>query len=399
MHPPGSDAVLVRHGDLNVKSTGVKRRMERRLGDHVEALLDAADVDGEVDLAWSRPIVRTTESDVEAAARAAARAFGVVSASPALSVPSEREAIEDALATAGRAVYDRGTFAVDARRADKSLPFDSEDAQRFGGQAVWDAVEQRAIESGTDFEPAVDLDDPDVTFGVEIREGETFVYCDSYDGPGGLPYDTQEPLVALVSGGIDSPVAAYEAMRRGSPLVPVYLDLGDYGGADHEARAVETVRKLGEHVPQDDLSMWRVPGGDVVADLVASMGTGRMLALRRFLFLVAEAVADRTGADGIVTGEAMGQKSSQTARNLAVTAAVTDLPVHRPLFAWDKQDIVQRARDIDTFDDSTVPAGCNRVVPKHPETRGSVDAIRSAEPDDLRERARAVVERADVFEP
>lgn len=384
----GADAVLVRHGDLNVKSTRVKRRMEHRLLDHAESLLAAAGVDAEVDRRWSRPIVRGVCGDAETAAETVARAFGVVSTSPAVTVPSERDAIEDALAAAGAAVYEGGAFAVSVNRADKSLPYTSEDLERSGGQAVWDAVED-------EFEPEVDLDDPDIVFEVDLREDEAFVFHERYDGPGGLPYGTQEPLVALVSGGIDSPVAAFEAMRRGSPVVPVYADLGEYGGADHEARAVETVRTLAERVPDAEFELWRVPAGDVVNDLVETMGTGRMLAFRRFLLMVGEAVAEETGAVGVVTGEALGQKSSQTAQNMAVTSQAIDLPVHRPLFSRDKQDIVSQSRDIGTFVDSTVPAGCNRVVPDQPETHGSAETVRRMEPDDLRERAVAAVERAE----
>ena len=212
----GADAVLVRHGDLNVKSTHVKRRMEHRLLDHVESLLAAAGIDADVDRRWSRPIVRGVAGEAERAAETAARAFGVVSTSPAVTVPPERDLIEATLADAARDAYHGGTFAVSVNRADKSLPYTSEDLERSGGQAVWEAAE-------AEFAPAVDLDDPDIVFEVDLREEEAFVFSERYDGPGGLPYGTQEPLVALVSGGIASPVVASEAMRRWSPVAPVTL--------------------------------------------------------------------------------------------------------------------------------------------------------------------------------
>jgi len=392
MNPPGADVVLVRHGDLGSKSRGVKRDMEHRLGENLEAILDDRGLAGEVELTWSRPRVHTTEADVAAVAEAAADAFGVVSASPALSVASELDAICDALARTAGAVYDKGTFAVDARRADRSLPFDSEDVQREGGQAVWDAV-------APEFEPAVDLDDPDVTFGVEVREEATFLYTDTVDGVGGLPLGTQDPVVVLVSGGIDSPVAAFELMRRGCPVVPVYVDLGDYGGPDHRARALRTVRDLRRYAPNFDLEPWVVPGGDAAARLVEAMDRGRMLAHRRFLLAVGEAVAERVGAVGVATGEAVGQKSSQTATNLAVTDAATDLPVHRPLLTWDKHEVTQRAREVGTFHDSTIPAGCNRLVPDEPVVATSVDRVGALEPDDLFEWARDAVADAERGSP
>ena len=121
------------------------------------------------------------------------------------------------------------------------------------------------------------------------------------------------------------------------------------------------------------------------------MGDLRMLALRRFMLSAAEAVAEDVGAVGVVTGEAIGQKSSQTSANLAVTDAATTLPVHRPLLTADKPEITQRARELGTFDDATVDAGCDRLAPSLPETNASLEAVRAAEPDDLLERARSVV--------
>ena len=389
MQPPGADVVLVRHGDMGSKSRGVKRDMEHRLGENLRAILDDRDLAGDVELTWSRPRVHTTEDDVAAVAEAAADTFGVVSASPALSVDSDLDAICDALAETARAVYTGGAFAVDARRSDRSLPFDSEDVQREGGQAVWDAAEAAGVD------PEVDLEDPDVTFGVEVREEATFVYTHTVDGVGGLPLGTQSPLVVLVSGGIDSPVAAFEVMKRGSPIVPVYVDLGDYGGPDHRARAVQTVRDLARYAPNHVDEAWVVPGGDAVAALVAEMDRGRMLAHRRFLLMVGEVVAESVGAAGVVTGEAIGQKSSQTTSNLAVTDAATTLPVHRPLLTWDKHDITAVARDVGTFAYSTIDAGCNRLVPDEPVVDGSLNQVRALEPDDLGERAGDAVDRAE----
>ncbi|WP_323190361.1 tRNA sulfurtransferase [Halostella sp. PRR32] len=393
MKPPGADTVVVRYGDINQKSGSVQRDMAGRLVENVEALLSDRDIAAEVEHRWTRPLVHTTESQVEAATDAVSDAFGVVSASPALVVSAERAAIEDALARAAREHYDGGTFAVDARRAGDSLPFTSKDVEEFGGQAVWESVED-------EFAPEVDLDDPDLTFFVECRkEGDAFVFLEKRAGPGGLPLGSQAPVVALVSGGIDSPVAAYEVMKRGAPIVPVYVDLGDYGGPDHEARAMETVRTLAERAPNFDFRVRRVPAGDTVSLLVDELEQGRMLAFRRFIYRVAERVAEREGAHGIVTGEALGQKSSQTARNFGVTSRATDLPVHRPLLSLDKNEITERARRIGTFSDSTIPAGCNRFAPDQAETNARIEPLREAEPDDLFERAERAAEASEYVDP
>jgi thiamine biosynthesis protein ThiI len=389
MHPPGADVVVVRYGDISVKSGQVQGAMERRLVDNVGALLDERGVPADLERRWSRPRIRTDETHVEDATEAATAAFGVVSASPARSVPPEMDSIVEAVRETAVALSDGGTFAVRARRADKSLPYDSEDVGREAGAAVGEALDGAAV----------DLDDPDHEFRVEVRKDEAFVFVEKRPGPGGLPLGTQAPTVALVSGGIDSPVAAYEVMKRGSPVVPVYLDLGDYGGPDHRARAMASVRTLAGYAPNYDFETWVVPAGEAVERLVAEMGRGRMLSYRRFMYRVGELVADRVGAHGVVTGEAMGQKSSQTATNLGVVSGAVDLPVHRPLLSMDKPDITERARDVGTFEDATIPAGCYRLAPDEVETNADRDRLLAEEPDGLLAMAEDAVERAERVDP
>ncbi|KZN25673.1 tRNA sulfurtransferase [Haladaptatus sp. R4] len=388
MHPSGADTVLVRHGDVGVKSGKVQTEMEKRLRDNIAAILEARDIDAEVERQWSRLLVHTTEADVEEATAAAADTFGVQSASPAAVVSPEQEVIEETLADAAREQYDGGTFAVRARRATKDHPFTSTELEREGGTAVWNAVE----------DPEVDLDDPDITFFVEVRDSDAFVFLEKRDGPGGLPLGTQTKLVSLVSGGIDSPVATWEVMKRGSPIVPIYLDLGDYGGIDHQARAIETVRKLARYAPNQDMRVRKVPAGEAMNLLGEEVGPARMLVFRRFMYRVAEHIANEESAHGIVTGEAIGQKSSQTARNLGVVSTSTSMPVHRPLLTMDKSDIVARARRIDTFTESTIPAGCNRLAPDYPETNATHEIVDNAEPDGLYELAKEATENVEIVE-
>ncbi|WP_435154230.1 tRNA sulfurtransferase [Haladaptatus sp. DFWS20] len=388
MHPSGADTVLVRHGDVGVKSRKVQTEMERRLRDNMAAILEDRGIDAEVERRWSRLLVHTDEESVEDATTAAADTFGVQSASPAVVVSPEQELIEETLADTAREQYDEGTFAVRARRSSKDHPFTSAELERGGGTAVWEAVEN----------PVVDLDDPDITFSVEVRETEAFVFIEKRDGPGGLPLGTQTKLVSLVSGGIDSPVSTWEVMKRGSPVIPVYLELGDYGGPDHEARAIETVRKLKKYAPNHDMRVRKVPAGEAMNRLADEVGPARMLSFRRFMYRVAEHIAREESAHGIVTGEAIGQKSSQTARNLGVVSAATTMPIHRPLLTMDKSDIVARARKIDTFDDSTIPAGCNRIAPDYPETNATLEIAQNADPDGIFELAKEAAENVEIVE-
>ncbi|MFB6185526.1 MAG: tRNA sulfurtransferase, partial [Halobacteriaceae archaeon] len=247
MKPPGASDIVVRYGDMSTKSNRVQTKLEKQLVSNIEALLQDRNIDATVERKWTRPIVHTDESQVEAATQAITQVFGVVSVSPALTVNATREEIKQALAKTAKKEYTSGSFAVRARRASDTYPFTSQDIGEFGGSAVWNAV-------ADSFEPAVDLDDPDIEFFVEVRDDNAYVFLEKRAGPGGLPLGSQDPVVALISGGIDSPVAAYEMMKRGCPIIPVYIDLGDYGGPDHEARAMAAISTLKEYAPNFEIS-------------------------------------------------------------------------------------------------------------------------------------------------
>ncbi len=356
MNVPGADVVIVRHGDIGVKSSRVQSWMEETLAANLEAMLSARSVKARVEQHWGRLFLRTPEP--EHAARVAKDVFGVVSASPARSVEPSLASISAALAEVARHTYDGGSFAVEAGRAGEH-EFTSQDVGRVGGDAIWKAVE-------SEYDPSVDLDNPDHRFEVEVRDDEAFLFRKRMAGPGGLPVGTQESLNALISGGIDSPVAAWLAMKRGAPVIPLYLDLGQYGGADHRSRAIETVRTLTTFAPGQEWAVRVAPIGSALESLAERAGGTRMLSVRRLMLRIAGEIATETGAKGIVTGESMGQKSSQTVTNLSVTDRITDWPVHRPVLAFDKQEIIEKARAIGTYDTATIDAGCNRIAPDQP---------------------------------
>lgn len=378
MDLPGAETVLVRYGEIGLKSTRVQERMETRLAENIRAQLGARGLDETVERGRTRLFVDSTPERIDPVTDAVTDTFGVVSASPAIRTDPTLPAIRETLGRIAPRCYEDGSFAVRARRAGSpdAHPFSSTDIERRGGDTVWTAVEDRGVS------PTVDLEDPDVTFHVECRPETAFVFLERRDGPGGLPVGTQAPFVVLVSGGIDSPVAAWLAMKRGSPIYPVYIDLGDYGGVDHRMRARETVSRLDSYAPED-LSLRVVPGGAGIDRIVSETESCRMPVLRRFMFRIAERIAETESAVGIVTGESAGQKSSQTATNLRASSAVTSLPIHRPLLSMDKTEITELARDIGTFDESTIDAGCYRLAPDGPATRPTLAAVERAEPSDI----------------
>ena len=382
-----TNAVLLGHGDFGAKSSAVRARMAERVAADVDAALAADSITADVERPWSRIVVRTDRP--AAAARIAATIPGVGFARPAVATDPRLAAISDAadtLAAAGGHTPTE-TYAVDSDRIgpDDAHEFSNDDLKREVGRVVGAAT-------GAD----VDLDDPARTYRIEAREGEAFVSARRVEGPGGLPVGSQGRVAVLVSGGIDSPVATWRLLRRGCAPVPVYVDLGDYGGADHRARALEAVATPAPRAPRADLRPRIVDGGPLIERVVAATHDTRMVSLRRALLAAADGVADRADAHSLATGEAVGQKSSQTGANLAVADAAASRPVHRPLFAADKADIVSEAREIGTYDSSTVPVGCERIAPAHPETDATLDGVVDAEPDGLLDAARAAGRDAEI---
>ena len=394
MHPPGAGTVLVRYGEIGVKSEQVQERMEEHLRENIETRLAGDGLDYPVEREHTRLYVYTEPQAIESVTDVVTDVFGVVSASATRRVEPTMDAICETLAETARECYDGGTFAVRARRAGPAgtHPFTSSDIETDGGAAIWEASESRGVE------PEVDLDDPDVTFFVECRPDAAYVFLEKRQGPGGLPVGTQQPLVALVSGGIDSPVATWLAMKRGCPVYPLYIDLGEYGGVDHRMRAVETVSRLQRFAAGTDFRLRIAPGGDGIAHISESVDHCRMVVLRRFMFRIAEHVAESLDAVGIVTGESIGQKSSQTSANLRATSAVTSLPVHRPLLALDKTEIIDVAREIGTYHESTIDAGCNRIAPEQPATRPTLEVVAEHEPGDIARLAREAAADVEIVE-
>jgi thiamine biosynthesis protein ThiI len=366
--------------------------MEQLVRENLDGMFTARGLDTTLNDEHTRLYVHTDPELVEDVAAVAAKTFGVSSVSSVLQVDPTMDAICGALSETASEHYDGERFAVRARRAgqESAHPFSSTDLEQEGGTAVFET----AADAGSN--PVVDLEDPEMTFRIECRPEKAFVYLERRDGAGGLPLGTQEPVVALVSGGIDSPVAAWQMMKRGCPIVPVYIDLGKFGGVDHRARAEETVRRLAAYTPTD-LPLWVVSAEDGLADIVETTHQYRMIHVRRFMLRIGAALAETTDAVGLVTGESIGQKSSQTSASIRVTSPVTDIPVHRPVLTLDKHEISDRARTIGTYDDATIDAGCHRLAPDNPATHPPLDRVREVEPDGLKRAASRAVEQAETL--
>jgi thiamine biosynthesis protein ThiI len=296
------------------------------------------------------------------------RVFGVASATVAYRSPSTLEAMKAVL---GRLLEGRSfpSFRISARRAFKTYPMTSVELNRALGAFVLERVPTR-----------VDLEHAAQDIRVEVLPAETYIALDRVEGPGGLPVGAGGTVAALLSGGIDSPVAAWRMMKRGCRVVFVHFHSVPYLPATSQAKARALVERLTEWQYASRLHL--VPFGEIQREVVLSVPPPlRVVVYRRLMLRIAEAIARRSGALALTTGESLGQVASQTLENIACIDAAATLPVFRPLIGMDKLEITAQAQQLGTFDISIEPDAdcCTLFTPKHPSTRTTLEEISAAE--------------------
>ena len=364
--------LLCRYGELFLKS-GNRRRFERVLADNIRAAV--ADLSGaSVSTTHGRTLVRVRPADVDDAAARLERVFGLVSFSVARKVAADADleaigaaAVEQAQAAIAR---DRpASFKVESRRSDKRFPVQSPDISKRVGGRVHDATQL-----------TVDVHHPALTIGVEVTPGHAFVYAGTRAAPGGLPVGASGRALLLLSGGIDSPVAGWLAAKRGLALDAVYFHSPPFVGEKSRDKVLSLARKLARW--QALRSVTIVNFTDVQKRLRAA-GPGELAVVlyRRMMMRIADAIADQVGADGLVTGENLGQVASQTIQNLTTIEAAARRVVLRPLLTYDKVETTGLAQRIGTYDTSILPFDdcCSLFVPAHPATRSRVEDVAPAE--------------------
>ena len=296
------------------------------------------------------------------------RVCGVSSFALAYRVASTVEAMKSIIAwlVEGRTF---ASFRITARRAFKTYPMTSVELNRELGAFVLERVASR-----------VDLRHPEVEIHVEVMPAETFVYIDPVPGPGGLPVGASGTVAALLSGGIDSPVAAWRMMKRGCRVLFVHFHSVPYLPATSQAKARALVERLTEW--QYDSTLVLVPFGEIQREVVLTVPPpARVVIYRRLMVRIAEALARKHGAAALTTGESLGQVASQTLSNIARIDEAAGMPILRPLIGMDKLEITDEARRLGTFEISIEPDAdcCTLFVPKHPATRMSEHEVSAVE--------------------
>jgi len=263
-----------------------------------------------------------------------------------------------------------GSFRISARRAFKTFPLTSVELNRALGAHV------QALRPGV----RVDLEGAEVNVHVEVLPAEAFVYCDRRPGAGGLPVGASGTVVALLSGGIDSPVAAWRLIRRGCRTVFVHFHSVPYLPDASIGKARELARRLTEW--QYASRLYLVPFGEIQREVVLAVPPpARVVVYRRLMVRIAERLGRRAGALAVVTGDSLGQVASQTLENLARVSEAATLPMLRPLVGMDKLEITAAARALGTLEISVEPDAdcCTLFVPKHPGTALRREEVEGAE--------------------
>ena len=309
--------------------------------------------------------------DMDAAWEAMKKVFGVVGLSRARACEKDKDAIlkacheylDDRLRTAR-------TFKVETRRADKTFPMTSIQLSQYVGGELHEAYDNLEV----------DVHHPELTVYIEVRDYAAYVHADPEPGAGGLPVGINGRAVSLLSGGIDSPVASWMIAKRGVALEMVHFFSYPYTSPEAKEKVLELARLLTPWCGR--LTVHVVPFTAIQEELRRSCPEELFtIIMRRFMMRISQAVAKRCGAKALVTGECLGQVASQTMDAMLVTGSVVELPILRPCIGMDKEEIVQIARRIGTFETSILPYEdcCTVFTPRHPRLRPTVEEAEAAE--------------------
>lgn len=312
-------------------------------------------------------------SMAERASMKLAEVFGVSSTSPAIETTSKMDdIIAKSLYLAVRVLHKGDSFAVKCRRVGEH-PYSSLEICREVGRRILKCLPQLELN--------VNLRNPHVTLSVEVREDKAFVFSEVVEGVGGFPVGSQPRVICLLSGGVDSSVACWLAMKRGCPMVPVYFDNSPFTDETTRQRAIKTAEVLFDWEVGFPRKLYVVPHGANLIDIKEKCPEHlTCLLCKRMMYRVAQKIADEEKAEGIVTGEAIGEQASQTLQNLRVlNEAAKKYPVHRPLLGFDKAETERLARRTGTYEVSTERVTSCTAFPRKPATRALLEEILEAE--------------------
>ncbi|MBB2182498.1 tRNA 4-thiouridine(8) synthase ThiI [Lachnospiraceae bacterium MD1] len=378
-------AFLIKYAEIGLKGNN-RYLFENALRDRVKEALNPLG-EYEVSKEQGRIFVECPDQyDYEETVEAIRKVFGIAAICPVVVIDSsEWDTLTKGVGDYVEAMYpDRNfTFKVEAKRADKNYALTSPEI----------CIEMGAYLLKRFPEMKVDVHEPSVRITVEVRT-KSYVYSIVIPGLGGMPVGTNGRAMLLLSGGIDSPVAGYMIAKRGVSMAATYFHAPPYTSDRAKQKVVELAEKISKYTGK--MKLYVVNFTDIQLYIYDQCPHEELtIIMRRYMMRIAERLAEKEGCLGLVTGESIGQVASQTMHSLAATNEVCSMPVYRPLIAFDKNEIVKIAEQIDTFETSIQPFEdcCTIFVAKHPVTKPSLKVIRKSEKN-LEEKIEELVETA-----
>ena len=355
--------LLVRYGEVFLKGAN-RPHFLKLLTDNVKRAVKP--IGGKVWLSDSRIYVSDVE-DMDECVRRVRKVFGLYSVSPAIECEKDLDEIAQHCVEMMKPYS--GTFKVFGKRSDKKFPMNSlEFAAELGG---------RILDANPNL--TVDIHKPQHKLHVEVRD-KCYICCEEIMAVGGLPMGTGGRAALLLSGGIDSPVAGYNLMKRGVRCCAIHFQSPPYTGELARDKVMQLAKELAEY--SGGMRVYLVPFTKCQLEIHEKCPEGLgTLITRRFMMRIAQEIARQYEAQALITGESLGQVASQTMEALCCTDAVVDMPVFRPLIGMDKTEIMEIARNIGTYETSILPYEdcCTVFTPRHPVTRPKLDTMPKAE--------------------
>ena len=384
------DHILVRYGELTLKGTN-RRKFTNVLKENViQSLrsLEGTRVKYERDRMF---ISLFEEADVNEVMNRLTKIFGIKSISPVFKTTQNLEDIKQLCVSLAKEFANGDTFKVDVKRVDKSFSLDTYQLQRELGGAILKAVDHLKV----------DVKRPTHNIKVEVRKKGVYIYTKVINGAGGLPTGTGGKTLLQLSGGIDSPVAGMEIMKRGVKIEAIHFHSPPFTSEKAKDKVIELTRILSERVGPIKLHI--VPFTALQKQINKSVHPRyTMTSTRRMMLRVTDIILERIGANAIVNGENLGQVASQTLKSMYAINDVTSTPILRPLVSLDKEDIIKKAKEIGTFEVSIQPYEdcCTIFTPKNPVTEPDFDKVIKYESvfnfDDLVQEAADNVETIEI---
>ena len=359
------DLLLVRFGEVHLKGLNRPYFLKMLVRDIKKALAQDG-IGGHVWMSEERMYV-SDFTDMDECAECVRKVFGVYSVSPAVEMEKDLEAVVAKAAEMMQGV--KGSFKVFCRRSDKRFPMNSQELACYAGEKILDANPDLHV----------DVHKPDTEVWIEIRDN-AYVCTTEIMGAGGLPMGTAGKALLLLSGGIDSPVAGYQIMKRGVNCQAIHFASPPYTSERAKEKVLSLAHIIGKY--EFGMPVHIIPFTDIQMTIHEKcQGDMTTLLMRRFMMRLANEVAKKEGLQAIITGESLGQVASQTMEALNCTDKLAEFPVFRPLIGHDKLEIIRIAEKIDTYETSILPYEdcCTVFTPKHPVTKPKLEDVEREE--------------------